>query len=143
MWKAPYRAKGEVSQRYNDGVVRIYSVEDTAAPGYAPVETPTHKITLRYEERRLGISRYFYGQQNQLQIDRVLRVQRAGKITSQDIAVTEDGQNYRVDLVQSVPDVWPESMDLTLSKIEQIIETETEGGSDGGGDAESGAGADA
>lgn len=141
MWKAPYRAKGEVSQRYNDGVVRIYSVEDTAAPGYAPVETPTLKITLRYEERRLGITRYFSGQQNQLQIDRVLRVQRAGKITSQDIAVTEDGQNYRVDLVQSVPDVWPESMDLTLSKIEQIIETE--GGGDGGGDAESGAGSDA
>lgn len=141
MWKAPYRAKGEVSQRYNDGVVRIYSVEDTAAPGYAPVETPTLKITLRYEERRLGITRYFSGAQNQMQIDRVLRVQRAGKITSQDIAVTEDGQNYRVDLVQSVPDVWPESMDLTLSKIEQIIETE--GGGDGGGDAESGAGSDA
>ena len=141
MWKAPYRAKGEVSQRYNDGVVRNYSVEDTAAPGYAPVETPTLKITLRYEERRLGITRYFSGQQNQLQIDRVLRVQRAGKITSQDIAVTEDGQNYRVDLVQSVPDVWPESMDLTLSKIEQIIETE--GGGDGGGDSESGAGSDA
>ena len=141
MWKAPYRAKGEISQRYNDGVVRIYSVEDTAAPGYAPVETPTLKITLRYEERRLGITRYFSGAQNQLQIDRVLRVQRAGKITSQDIAVTEDGQNYRVNLVQSVPDVWPESMDLTLSKIEQIIETE--GGGDGGGDAESGAGTDA
>lgn len=133
MWKAPYRAKGEVSQRYNDGVVRIYSVEDTAAPGYAPVETPSLKITLRYEERRLGITRYFSGAQNQMQLDRVLRVQRAGKVTSQDIAVTEDGQNYRVDLVQSVPDVWPESVDLTLSRIEQVI-TLTEGGGDDGGD---------
>ena len=133
MWKAPYRAKGEVSQRYNDGVVRIYSVEDTAAPGYAPVETPTLKITLRYEERRLGITRYFSGAQNQMQIDRVLRVQRAGKVNTQDIAVTEDGQNYRVDLLQSVPDVWPESMDLTLSKIEQVIDL-TEGGGDAGGD---------
>ena len=138
MWKAPYRAKGEVSQRYNDGVVRIYSVEDTAAPGYAPVETPTLKITLRYEERRLGITRYFSGQQNQMQIDRVLRVQRAGKITSQDIAVTEDGQNYRVNLVQSVPDVWPESMDLTLSKIEQVIDLTEGGGDDGGDDADTG-----
>lgn len=141
MWKAPYRAKGEISQRYNDGIVRIYSVTDTAEPGYAPVETPTEKIKLPYEERRLGITRYFSGAQNQMQIDRVLRVQRAGKVNTQDIAVTEDGQNYRVDLVQSVPDVWPESMDLTLSKIEQIIETE--GGGDGGGDAESGAGSDA
>lgn len=138
MWKAPYRAKGEVSQRYNDGVVRIYSVEDTAAPGYAPVETPTLKITLRYEERRLGITRYFSGAQNQMQIDRVLRVQRAGKITSQDIAVTEDGQNYRVDLVQSVFDVWPESVDLTLSKIEQVIDLTEGGGDDGGDDADTG-----
>ena len=138
MWKSPYRAKGEVSQRYNDGVVRIYSVEDTAAPGYAPVETPTLKITLRYEERRLGITRYFSGAQNQMQIDRVLRVQRAGKITSQDIAVTEDGQNYRVNLVQSVPDVWPESMDLTLSKIEQVIDLTEGGGDDGGDDADTG-----
>lgn len=138
MWKAPRRPKGEVSQRYNDGIVRIYSVEDTAAPGYAPVETPTHKITLPYEERRLGISRYFYGQQNQLQIDRVLRVQRAGKVNTQDIAVTEDGQQYRVDLVQSVFDVWPESVDLTLSKIEQVIDLTEGGGDDGGDDAGAG-----
>lgn len=138
MWKAPYRAKGEVSQRYNDGVVRIYSVEDTAAPGYAPVETPTHKIKLPYEERRLGITRYFSGAQNQMQIDRVLRVQRAGKVNTQDIAVTEDGQNYRVDLVQSVPDVWPESVDLTLSKIEQVIDLTEGGGDDGGDDADTG-----
>ena len=138
MWKAPYRAKGEVSQRYNDGVVRIYSVEDTAAPGYAPVETPTEKIKLPYEERRLGITRYFSGAQNQMQIDRVLRVQRAGKVNTQDIAVTEDGQNYRVDLVQSVFDVWPESVDLTLSKIEQVIDLTEGGGDDGGDDADTG-----
>ena len=138
MWKAPYRAKGEVSQRYNDGVVRIYSVEDTASPGYAPVETPTHKIKLPYEERRLGITRYFSGAQNQMQIDRVLRVQRAGKVNTQDIAVTEDGQNYRVDLVQSVFDVWPESVDLTLSKIEQVIDLTEGGGDDGGDDADTG-----
>lgn len=131
MWKTPYRAKGEVTQRFNDGIVRIYRVEDTAEPGYAPVETPTEKIRLAYEERRLGITRYFAGAQNQLRIDRVLRVQRAGKVSTQDIAVTEDGQNYRVDLVQSVPDVWPESVDLTLSKIEQVIpEAYAEGGGD-------------
>lgn len=133
MWKTPYRAKGEVTQRFNDGIVRIYRVEDTAEPGYAPVETPTEKIRLAYEERRLGITRYFAGAQNQLRIDRVLRVQRAGKVSTQDIAVTEDGQNYRVDLVQSVPDVWPESVDLTLTKIEQVI---PEANAEGGGDDE-------
>ena len=73
-----------------------------------------------------------------MQIDRVLRVQRAGKVNTQDIAVTEDGQNYRVDLVQSVFDVWPESVDLTLSKIEQVIDLTEGGGDDGGDDADTG-----
>lgn len=137
MWKTPYRAKGEVTQRFNDGIVRIYRVEDTAEPGFAPVETPAEKIKLAYEERRLGITRYFAGAQNQIRIDRVLRVQRAGKVSTQDIAVTEDGQNYRVDLVQSVPDVWPESVDLTLTKIEQVIgPAEAEGGGSDGADTD-------
>ena len=52
--------------------------------------------------------------------------------------MTEDGQNYRVDLVQSVPDVWPESVDLTLSKIEQVIDLTEGGGDDGGDDADTG-----
>ena len=59
MWKAPSRPLAEISQSYNDGVVTIYAETDGAEPGYQPVPTLTEKIVLRYEERRLGIQRYY------------------------------------------------------------------------------------
>ena len=58
-WKVPYRPSNEVTQTYNSGVVTVYSVTDSARPGYQPVEQLTKKITLRYEEQRLGIQRYY------------------------------------------------------------------------------------
>ena len=118
-WKAPYRPSNEVTQSYNDGVVTVYSVTDSARPGYQPVEQLTEKIKLRYEEQRLGIQRYYNAMQNQIQVERVIRVPRAEQITSQDVAETEDGRRYRIDLVQTVDGVWPPSQDLTLVKYQQ------------------------
>lgn len=123
-WKAPVRPRTDngVTQNYNDGVVAIFAVVDTAKPGYQPQPgKPQAKYTLRYEERRLGIQRYYSSLQNQIQLDRVIRVPRVAGITTQDIAVTEDYQAYRIDLVQSVMDVYPPSLDLTLTKIEQGV----------------------
>lgn len=123
-WKAPVRPRTDngVTQNYNDGVVAIIAVVDTAKPGYQPQPgKPQVKYTLRYEERRLGIQRYYSSLQNQIQLDRVIRVPRVAGITTQDFAVTEDEQAYRIDLVQSVMDVYPPSLDLTLTKIEQGV----------------------
>ena len=123
-WKAPVRPRTDngVTQNYNDGVVVIIAVVDTAQPGYQPQPgDPQVKYTLRYEERRLGIQRYYSSLQNQIQLDRVIRVPRVAGITTQDFAVTEDGQGYRIDLVQSVMDVYPPSLDLTLTQIEQGV----------------------
>jgi len=118
-WKAPNRPDNRITQSYNDGLVRIYSVTDAAAPGYQPVEELAEKITLRYEERRLGLKRYYEAQQNQIRVQRVIRVPHAGGVTSQDVAIDEHGRRYRVDLVQMVPDVYPLSDDLTLAAFEQ------------------------
>lgn len=118
-WKTPHRPKGEVTQAYNDGVVTVYAVTDAGPPGGLPVEKPVKKAVLRYEERRLGLQRYYEGKQNQVEVERVLRTPRRKGVSSQDLAVTEDGQQYRIDLVQSATDVYPPSMDLTLTRITQ------------------------
>lgn len=118
-WKAPYRPKGEITQGYNDGVVTVYAVTDAGPPGGLPVEKLVKKAVLRYEERRLGLQRYYQGKQNQVEVERVLRTPRRKGVSSQDLAVTEDGQQYRIDLVQSAADVYPPSMDLTLVRITQ------------------------
>lgn len=119
--KAPYRPNNEVTQDFNDGVVTVYEVTDSAPPGYQPKPTLVQppKAVLRYEERRLGLQRYYEAMQNQIQVERVIRVPRAGGVTSQDVAETEDGRRYRIDLVQTVDGVWPPSQDLTLVKYQQ------------------------
>ena len=119
-WTAPYRSANEVTQDYNDGIVTIYAVADSAQPGYQPKPTLTKKYTLRYDEQRVGIQRYYEAMQNQVQVERVLRVPRA-KITNQDIAETEDGVKYRIDLIQTVDLVYPPSLDLTLTRYEQGV----------------------
>lgn len=119
MWKAPHRPSGEVTQSFNDGIVRIFSVSDGAAPGWQPKPVAELKLTLRYQERALGIQRYYAGMQNQIELRRVIRVPRTGSVSSQDLAVTEDDQQYRVDLVQSVTEVWPACVDLTLAAVKQ------------------------
>lgn len=119
MWKAPNRPRNDITQSYNDGVVTIYSVADVAQPGYQPQIELTEKIKLRYEERSMGLQRYYQAMQNQVQIERVLRVQRTNKITSQDVAITEDNTKYKIYMVQAVSDVYPPSVDITLSKFEQ------------------------
>lgn len=118
-WKTPYRPSSEITQSYNDGVVKIYAVSDGAKPGYQPVEQLTFKAKLRYEERTLGIQRAYLAKQAQAEVERVLRTPRIKGIGSRDVAVTEDGRRYRVDLVQSVDGVYPLSMDLTLARLEQ------------------------
>lgn len=121
-WKTPNRPTHEITQSFNDGIVEIYSVQDGAAPGYRPVPMLVRKGTLRYQERYLGINRLYSGRQNQVDIQRILRVQKVPGVSNQDVAITEDGQQYRIDSVQNVLDVYPPCMDLTLAKVEQEYE---------------------
>lgn len=134
-WKAPYRPRGEISQSYNDGVVTVYAVTDSGPPGGLPVEKPVKKVVLRYEERRLGLQRYYASKQNQVEVERVLRTPRRRDVSSQDLAVTENGVQYCIDLVQSAADVFPPSMDLTLTRIDQnydVSNLDTEGRAEDG-----------
>ena len=78
--------------------------------------------TLFYAERRVGLQRYYSGKQAQVQVERVIRTQTRPPVNPQCIAVTEDGTQYGIELVQQLQDVYPPSMDLTLVRIEQKYE---------------------
>lgn len=122
MYRRPNRPTHDITQPFNSGIVKIYAVANIAAPGYAPKMALKEKVTLRYEEMRLGINRYYQAMQNNIQIERVIRCPRWGDVTNQDVAVTEDGKQYRIDLIQSVDDVYPACIDVSLTKIEQVFE---------------------
>lgn len=117
--KLPFRPGNEVTQTFNDGLVTVYRLTDEAKPGYMPELKPVKVALLRYEERRLGLTRYYSAKQNNVNVKRVLRVPRGAPVAAQDIAVTEDGKEYAIDLVQTVDGVWPDSLDLTLAKVSQ------------------------
>lgn len=119
MHKSPFRPTADVTQNFNDGTVKIYSVLNSASPGRLPVLALTEKATLRYDERRLGIQRYYAAKQNQKLIERVIRVPVSpSNPATDDVAQTEDGKKYRIDLVQKA-DVFPPALDLTLVLYEQ------------------------
>lgn len=115
----PKRASDRISQVFADGLVRIYDVCDVAAPGLKPQEGLELALTLRYAERKLGINRYYAAKQNQVEVQRVLRVPRVEGICTQQVAITEDGKQYRIDMVQLAADIFPPSVDITLAAISQ------------------------
>ena len=138
--KMPYRVNNKITQNFGDGVVKIYAVTDEAAPGYTPAEKRTLKVTLRYQEQRLGINRLYQAKQLQTEIERVIRVPRSRievtnrdqaqtengvvprsriEVTNRDQAQTENGVWYRVESVQSADDAYPPSLDIALVRIEQ------------------------
>lgn len=124
MWTTPSRPNNAVTQAYSDGIVTIYAVADGAEPGRKPVEVLVKKAVLRYAEQRLGIQRYYAGRQNQIEIERVVRVPRTGRVNTQDVAETEDGRRYRIDMVQAAIGVYPPSADLTLVRIDRGTEVD-------------------
>lgn len=123
MRKTPFRPDDRrITQSYRDGVVRIYTVTDGAAPGYQPRPVLTLLETLFYQERRVGLQRYYAGRQAQVEVERVIRIQLRPAVNPQCVAVTEDGVQYGIELVQQVQDVYPPSIELTLVRIEQNYE---------------------
>lgn len=119
MWRAPNRPNHEITQDYNDGVVTVCAVRDAAPAGFLPKEELVEKYKLLFSEQRVGVMRFNAARQNQINVERVLRVQRVAGITNQDVAITHDGTKYRIDQVQTVPDVYPPSLDLTLTLYTQ------------------------
>lgn len=127
MRQNPFRAGNEISQPFNSGVVDIYRVTDAGEPGYAPVPRLERRVRLHYEELKLGLIRFYGAKQAQVKVEKVLRVPRRPEVSPQDVAVTQDGKQYRIELVQLAAGVYPPSLDLTLGTVEQIYELPEEG----------------
>ncbi len=122
MWKAPNRPKHEISQSFNDGIISIYEVKNIARPGYKPEQGLKFKKKLRYTERRVGINRFYYAAQNQIKIERILRVAKVRDISTQDIVITESGEQYEIHQIQTVRDSYPACVDISLSMVKQKYE---------------------
>jgi hypothetical protein len=111
-------------QTFNDGVCGFYSVKNTAAAAKKPVETLELKRGgIRYTNRTVGISRFWSAKQANVQIDRLLRMPYCAAVSTQDVAVTEDGTQYSIKQIQCPEDIYPPVMDVSLEKVVQRYDT--------------------
>lgn len=110
------------SQQFNDGIVKIYEVTNTASDGSMPVEGIALKQTLRYKERTVGLTRRNFARQDNVVIKYVLRCPRLRDVSAQDIAIPNDGKQYRIWDVQYPEDIDPPVMDITLEEMKAVYD---------------------
>lgn len=104
-------------QTFNDGVVTICSVKNTAQKGDLPQEVLEKRYRLHYEEKTVGINRYWSAYQNDVKIERLIRCHKLPDVTTSDIAVLENGTQYRIKQIQYPEDAPIPVMALSLERI--------------------------
>ena len=115
-----------LSQSFNDGITNIYSVGNIAQAGNMPNDGLTLKVgSLRYEERTVGMSRFWSALQEQTKIARLLRLPRVDSIDRADVVIPIDGKQYEIVQVQYPPDTEPPCMDLSLERLEVAYDITT------------------
>lgn len=108
----------KLTQTFNDGILTVYSVGNIASAGNKPKNGLTAKINnLRYEERVVGMSRYYLAAQAQVKVNHMLRVPRINSVSTQDIVIPTDGKQYKIVQIQYIQGVEPACMDLSLERV--------------------------
>lgn len=106
------------TQTFNDGVVNVYKIENIAPKGNKPKEGLTIKVgPLHYEERTVGMSRFWAAMKEQSKISQLIRVPRINSVETNDIAIPNDGKQYKIVQIQYPKEVYPSVMDLSLERV--------------------------
>lgn len=109
-------------QTFNDGVLTVYEIINGSEPAGMPKKMLSVKGKLNYDEKTVGINRYESALQNNVQISKLLRVMRKKDVSTQDVVILEDEKQYQIVRIQYPEDIVPQSMDLSLERIEQKYE---------------------
>jgi len=100
----------------NDGVLTVYEVIDAGLPGEMPKKAVRQKYRLRYDERVVGMNRYWVAKQASATIHMMVRCHRLDDVTTHDVVSLRDGKQYDIVQIQYPPDIFPRMMDLSLER---------------------------
>lgn len=111
-------------QIFNDGVLTVYKIGNIADVGNRPEEGLIQKFvnTLPYEERTVGVTRFIANKQEQTTIEQLLRIPRISGIAREDVVIPIDGNQYRIKQIQTINDVEPRCLDLSLERVDIAYE---------------------
>lgn len=101
------------AKSFVDGVVKMYTITNTAVSGMRPTETATLKYTIRYKDEKVGITRAYQALQAKVNIKAVISVPIKTDISTQDVAVINQ-QQYKIQQVQHDKNTTPKTTLLTL-----------------------------
>ena len=116
-------------QLYDDGSVAICSLVNTSASGDFPQYILQEVIVQSFEERSIGLNRSYLAKGVDERVDMVIRIQNEGVrprigqyavITGYEFQENENGDQYRIDMVQ--PEFDENELrvfDLTLARLEE------------------------
>lgn len=106
------------TQTYNDGLCQICEVANIASPGEMPRDGLREKVELRYEERTVGMNRFWTAMQAHSRIDFLIRTPQIRSVSVHDVVVLPGDEQYEIKQIQYPKDVEPPSMDLSLTRLE-------------------------
>ena len=102
---------------FNDGIVELFKVVNTANQGDSINETLSPLCVARFDARTVGIKRQYEAMQYQIEIKSVLQIPMNRNITTKDIAVV-NGLKYRIVQVQHIKDTKPPHTLISLADLE-------------------------
>lgn len=105
------------------GLLTIYSVENTASKGLKPVMKLVEQTTAYYEERQVGVTRMYAALGANRRIDALLRCFNTDIVEGM-VVIPNDGYQYQVDAIQKV--IGKDAIDITLVRVEKLYEIYTE-----------------
>lgn len=111
-------------QPLRDGHLKVYRVEDISDPGEVPKPGLTLLAKLPYDERVVGMARYWTAKQASATIDVLVRTHQRRDITTHDVVILRDGKQYDIVQVQYLPDTEPPMMDLSLQRRADAYDVE-------------------
>jgi hypothetical protein len=108
-----------------EGTLKICNLQDTAGPG----EMPTEKLVVQsyhyYGDRTIGYGRQYAAMGVEQQVDRLVRIWRDESVHVRQYALLDDGQQYRIDMVQHLTDEdGLKVTDLTLFRLDDNFDVE-------------------
>ena len=101
---------------FDDGILKIYTVQNTAANGNKPVKGLVLKQKFYFGFDVLGYNRYYTALQAKEQIEFVVNIPGWEELDPLDVVVLEDGKPYRMSLIQPMHD----DMGLRITKLSLV-----------------------
>lgn len=109
----------------DSGIIKICSLEKVNEQGKMPRFILVEKCSVFYEERTIGVTRLYAALGANQKLDIVARVWENRETLVDDIAVLEDGNQYRITAIQHLlNDDGLRVSDLTLERLDSLYDVD-------------------